>query len=475
VESRQNALARIHTPFDDMIPQVDEPSAKFYLDAMRIYLALSAGTISFEEGIQAVDDLKKNPEYNRSPTDPTQMPINEYYKGKILDNLKTLKKFNLLTRDSIRSAYSFVFISQNIPIAELDFNVLRHLTDSPRDSIANIARTLNIAPRTVTRSLDRLKAQHMLRSYAYLDNTPWGINTLMVFFTPREGVEWTEIEDNLLLYPYLKTMLKTAMTDLGYLSFIVPGYLTNMSVLTKSIHELSNSVFDYVSIHEEIAVGSERNLSLYSNGQWKFPEAVRLLLEDESLPLPDTHPRILPCTGFKKGFSDIEYKIGLANKAISRATPSQMASTLQNNGVEVDTKEVTVVLKKLYGKGLMIPYLIFSLGLSSDFCFEIVCNSTWRDRISAILPLLPYVVSYMSPKGIVVWTSVPGSQQVEYYQMFRGLEDHPGVQSVKSIMTISTKGSRDISDMLGAWRYTRNGYTVPSEELDLASFLSEFI
>lgn len=475
MEFRQNVLARIHTPFDDIIPQVDEPSARFYLDAMRIYLALSTGTITFEEGIQAVEDLKKNPEYTRSPTNPTQMPINEYYKSKILDNLKTLKKFNLLTRDSIRSAYSFVFVSQSVPIAELDFSVLRHLTDSPRDSIANIARTLNIAPRTVTRSLDRLKERHLLRSYAYLDNTPWGVNTLMVFFTPRDGIEWTEIEDKLLLFPYLKTMLKTTMTDLGYLSFIVPGYLTNVEVLTNSIKVLSKSVFEYVSIHEEIAVSSERNLSLYRDGQWKFPEAAKLLLEDASLQLPDTCPQILPCAGIKKGLSDIEYRIGLANKLISRATPSEMVSTLLNSGVEVETKRVTTTLKKLYEKGLMMPYLIFSLGLSSDFCFEIVCNSAWRNRISAILPLLPYTVSYLSQRGIVVWASVPGSQQVEYYQMFRGLEDHPGVQSVKSIMTINTKGSRNISDMLGAWRYTRKGYTVPSEELNLASFLSEFI
>ena len=473
VESRSSSLARIHTPFDDMIPEVNEPSARFYLDAMRIYLALSTGTISFEEGIEAAKDLKKNPEFARSPTNPIHMPINEYYKSKIIDNLKTLKKFNLLTRDSIRSAYSFVFVSQVVPINDLDLSVLGHLAQWPRDSITAIAGALHIVPRTVTRSIGRLKERHMLRSHAHLDNTPWGINTTIVFFTPCEDIEWEEIEDRLLYYPYLKAILKTAMTDLGYVSFIVPGYMKNHQTLANSIKSLSGSVFDYVSIHEEIAVGANRNLSLYKDGQWLFPESAKLLLEDESHTLPEANSRMLPCAGFNKSLTPIDYRIGLAGKFGSRATPSELVSALTDQGVEVDVKRVSVTLKKLYDKGLMKPYLVYALGLSSDFCFEIVCNTEWRDRIAAILPLLPYTMFFMSSRGIIVWASVPGSQQVEYYQMFRLLEDHPGVKSVKSIMTITMKGSRLISDLIGSWRYTKNGYTAPSEDFNLASFLSE--
>ena len=58
----------IQTPFDDMIPKVDEPSAQFYLDAMRIYLGLSSGTLSYEDALDAAEKLKNNPEYNRSPS-----------------------------------------------------------------------------------------------------------------------------------------------------------------------------------------------------------------------------------------------------------------------------------------------------------------------------------------------------------------------------------------------------------------------
>lgn len=473
--STSSILTRIHTPFDSMIPEVEEPSARFYIDAMRIYLALSSHTISFEEGIQAVEDLKKNPEYVRSPTDPTQMPINEFYTNKIVENLKTLKKFNLVNRDSVRSAYSFVFISQSVPIQELDLHMLQYLIEFPRKSITHIAKALGIAPRTVTRSLDRLGDRHLTRPHAHLDNTPWGVNTMMLFFTPREDIEWGEIEERFLFFPYVKTILKTTMTDLGYVSFIVPGYRENNRVLANSIKSLSASLFDYVSMHEQTAVGANRNLSLYKDGQWRFPEAAKLLLEDESIPISTKNRNILSCNGFNKALTPIDYRIGLVGKSASRTTPSKLVSVLANQGIQVDAKRVTTTLKKLYEKGLMMPYMVFDLGLNSDFCFEIVCNSEWRDRIADIVPLLPYTMSFLSPRGIVVWASVPGPQQVEYYQMFRALEEHSGVKSVRSIMTIVMKGSRLISDLVGLWRFTKNGYTVPPEELNLASFLSEFL
>lgn len=468
-------LARIQTPFDDDIPKVEEPSARFYLDAMRIYLALSSGTINFDDAIQAVELLKKNPESARSPIDPTQMPINQYYTNKMLDNLKTLKKFNLVTRDSIRSAYSFVFIPQDVTISEIDFQVLGRMIDSPRESMTNLASNLDIAPRTVARSIDRLKERHMLRDRAFLDNTPWGINTLIAFFTPREEVDWQSIEDALLTYPYLKTILKTTVSDLGYLSFIVPGYKKNFHILQRSLLNLSKSLFNYLSVHTQTSMGADRNLSLYKNGQWKFPESVRLVFEDKTLPNPQTNPRILKCVEKSFGFGKMDYRIALACKQSARATPSELTAALLRQRVEVDSKRITATTRKLYEKSLILPYIVFSLGLSSDFCFEVICNEFWQKRIESVLPLLPYTISSFSSRGVIIWASVPGNQQVEFYQLFRSLEEHSGVESVRSIMTITMKGSRLISDLSDTWNFTKDGYTVPEEEFDLEVFLEDYL
>ena len=55
------------TPFDDLIPKLDDSQAQFYLDAIRIYLGLCEGTVSMETALRAVDQLKMNSEYTAYP------------------------------------------------------------------------------------------------------------------------------------------------------------------------------------------------------------------------------------------------------------------------------------------------------------------------------------------------------------------------------------------------------------------------
>ena len=473
LESSSRLLALIQTPFDDILPTVEDPSAQFYLDTMRIYLALSSGTISYEKALDAVELLKKNPEFARSPTNPTRIPINKYFTNRVIDNLRTLRKFNLVTKDSIKSACSFAFLVQDNPINQVDFSTLSVLVDQPRSSFAQIAKATNLSPRTVSRSIKRLTERHTTRYRALLDYSAWGVNTIIVFFTPREEIDWQFVEDELTAYPLLKTMLKTSVTELGYISVNIPGNKYNVNAFLDSINVLSKSIFDYVSIHRQIASSVERNISLYKKNNWMFPEEVKLLFEDSELPVPDIPRRTLYWRGFQSGFTEADFIIASVAKLNARASPADVAEALKRRNLDVDSKRVAATLRKLIDRDIMMPYVGFALGLTSDFCFEIVCNSDWTNRIQSILPLFPHVTSFVSPRGVILWPSVPGAHQVEYYQMLRSLEEHSGVSSVQSIMTIAQKGSRSILDLAETWKYTRNGFTVPTESIDLTSYLSD--
>ncbi len=473
LDSSTGLLAKIQTPFDDMLPSVEEPSARFYLDSMRIYLALGAGTLSFEDALQAVEVLKENPEFARFPADPTQISINPYFTKKVLENLKTLKKFNLATRDSIRSAFSFAFLVNDVPLNKVDLDTLSVLVSNPRASLTNIGNVLSLAPRTISRSIDRLEERHTVRFRALMDYTAWGINTVLVFFTPKEGIDWQYVEDEIITFPFIKTLLKTTMSNLGYFSIIIPGGNTNLKSFTDSVKLLSKDVFDYVSLHHEIATGYDRNLSLYAHEKWTFPNAAKIVLEDHEIILPKTNSDYISCIGPQKGLSRLEFEIASIAKLSSRATPSDIALSLSHRNLDVDPKKVTSTIRKMYERGIMKPYVVFSLGLSSDFCFEIVCNQEWRERIKSVLPLLPYTIFFESPRGLIVWASVPGVQQVEYYQMFRNLEEKVGIRSVNSIMTIEQVGSRSILDLVSNWKYTKTGFTVPTNELDITQYISD--
>lgn len=448
-----------------------DPSVQFYLDAMRIYLGLCAGSISMEEALQAVNHLKTNPEYVTYPTNPTIFPIKESFKNKVLENLKTLSKFNLLTRDSVRSAYTFAFLMEEAPITKTDLDVLKLLAINPTTSLVNAAETLNMAPRTVSRALDRLHERHLVRYSSILDYTAFNIQSAMLFFTLREDVDWGEVEQGFSEYGFTKSLLKTTMTDLGYASFMIPNRERNVPMFHDSIRAISKIYFDYSSLHYQIGSGVRSNLSLFKNGHWKLAQVVETPFEDTSEDI-NKLPVLLMCKGPQLEFGETELAVGSQLQIDVRAPPSKISRNLALQGWDIDPRKVSQIIHKLNNRSLILPYVIvYGLGLSSNFCFEIVCNESWRDRILSTIVTFPWTMYYLSARGIIVWTSVPASHQVEYYQVFRALQQMSGVDMVQPIMTISQSGSRSTIDLTRNWKYKEGFWSVKPEEVDLRKYL----
>lgn len=462
----------IVTPYDDLFPQVDEPSVKFYLDAMRIYLGMCAGSISMDEAVKAVDKLKTNPEYVAYPTNPTFVPISEVFKNKVLENLKTLSKFNLLTRDSVRSAYTFAFLIEEVPITRTDFDVLKILTVNPTISLVKASETLQMAPRTIARALDRIRDRHFIRFSAILDYSAFNIQSAMLFFTLQEGVDWDEVEQSFSEYDFTKSLLKTTMTDLGYVSFMIPNRERNLPVFHDSVRAISKTYFDYSSLHYQIGSGVKSNLSLYDKGHWNLARVVESPFEETAQDI-EKLPIVLMCKGLQAEFGQTELAVGTQLQLNVRAPPSLISKNLSVQGWNINARRVSQVIHKLYNRSLILPYTVLaSLGLTSNFCFEIVCNDSWRDRILSTIVTFPWTMYYLSARGLIVWTSVPPNHQVEYYQVFRALQQMSGVDIVQPIMTISQRGSRSTIDLTRNWNYENGVWSVNPQEVDLRRYFA---
>jgi DNA-binding Lrp family transcriptional regulator len=461
--------SQIHTPFDELIPRSDEPGAQYYLDAMRIYLALCAGSITIEAALQAVDVLRENPEYATFPTNPARVPINNSYKTKILENLKTLKKFNLITRDSVRSAYNFAFLLEDRPLTKTDQEALHLFSVEPLISLVDAATRLELTPRTVARALDRLKERHSLRFTALVDFTAFNLQSAMVFFTLKEGADWSQLEQGLARYPFTKSILKTTMTDLGYVSFLIPNFDRNRNPLSSSLREVSNEFFEYASPHYQLAVGAVSNLDLYQSGGWRLPEYFPGTIRGrDSL----ENPPNLVCHGVDPEMTKNDLAVATHLQIDSRAPPSKITVDLTVRGIDMDVRRVAQSEKKIRDHDLLLPYTLFGgIGLSSNFCFEIVCNDEWKSRITRIVSQFPWSMYYTSNRGVIVWTMSPGCHQVEYYQMFRSLEQNPGVELVHPIMTIAQSGSRSLLDLTKDYSYVDGQWSVEKEDVDLAEYV----
>lgn len=453
-----------------MIPLVPEPSARFYIDMMRVYLGLYEGVLSVDDAVQAADILKENPEYAKFPVDPTVIPLTEEFKDKILSNLQTLKKFNLFTRDSIRSAFTFALLTPETVVNRTDLQMLLVLEANPLSTLVDAASIIGATPRTAARSIERLERNHFLRVGAIMDMTAFGAHPYILFFTLADGVDWETVEEGLTIFPFTKNILKTTTTELGYASFLIPGPADSLELFTEHIRDISPILFDYSSLHIQEASGADTNLSLFQANQWVLSDAM-LRIEDEKIPpRRDRTIRLLRCKEWQDGLTPNDFVVISEYSKALRDPPRVLRERLHMEGWDIDGKQITQSIHKSHDRGLILPFLSFrGLGLSTNFCFEIVCDVHIRYRILEAIVHLPSVIYFLSSRGIIVWTQVPSHQQVEYYRMFRSLEHLDEVHSVQPIMTIMLKGSRSELDFVRLWKFGPRGWTVDPELLDLAS------
>ena len=459
------------TPFDDLIPKLDDSQAQFYLDAIRIYLGLCEGTVSMETALRAVDQLKLNSEYTAYPTNPTIIPINQRYKTKMLENLKTLHKFNLFTKSSIKSAYNFAFLVEEAPINESDLSVLSVLSKNPTISLVEAADILSVTPRTIARALDRLRERNQLRVSAMADSSAFNLQSVMLFFTLQEGLDWDPIERGFAQYPFTKSILKTTMTDVGYVTFLIPNIDDNIQEFNKAITQVSSTIFDYKSMHYQTSAGATCNVHLFSNNVWKLPDHLEDMLKEDKELDPEKAPPILNCSGVKPELKIDDYLVASQIQLDARSSPSKISEHLAIKGYDYDAKTVSSIIRRIQTRNILLPYLVFAIPkLSSNFCFEITCNSTTKPRILETIRKFPWVIYYLSSRGIIVWTMCPGDHQVEYYQLFRALEKKPGVHLVNPIMTIAQRGSKSTLDLTRNFTYQKGKWLVPPEELDIRPY-----
>ncbi|MGY5880936.1 MAG: hypothetical protein RTV31_11835 [Candidatus Thorarchaeota archaeon] len=459
------------TPYDDLIPTLEDSEAQFYLDAIRIYLGLCEGTISIETALKAVNLLKDNPEYTAYPTNPTVISINPRYKMKMLDNLRTLNKFNLFTKSSIKSAYNFAFLIEEYTVTSADLSVLSVLAKEPDISLVNASKLLNVTPRTIARSLDRLTEVNHLRVTSFIDFTAFNLQSAMMFFTVQEGLDWESIERGFSMYPFTKSILKTTMTDVGYVTFLFPNYEVNKQIFHKSIKRVARTIFDYTSLHYQEGSGAISNIELYDNDSWNLPLHLEDMLDDNNEPNTENFPPILHCSGNKSELKYDDYIVASHIQSRVRDAPSKISESLRLQGHDYDSKIVSMVSRKLQKRNLILPYLVFAIpGLTSNFCFEVACNKEVRSRIIETIGRFPWTIYYLSTRGIIVWTMTPGDHQVEYYQLFRALEGKPGVHSVNPIMTISYRGSKSMTDLTRNLTYENGKWSVTPEDIEMDSY-----
>jgi hypothetical protein len=390
--------------------------------------------------------------------------------NKLVTNLKTLEKYNLFSADSVRSACAFAFVAEEAPLSEKDYMILQYFSEHPLATYLEVAEGTGIVSQTASAGLLRLKNRNGIRIAGIMDPSAFGIQRYTVFFTLRDNADWSNVEDSLASFPFIKSILKTITSDIGYLVFAIPGYEKNSRIFERSLQSLKGTVFDYLSIHRETWSGANTNLSLLQDRVWFFPEQlISDLDKKESSPLV---PKcLIQCNGPVKSFTQNDFLIATELVLDARLQAVDIDRRLTRQGYELGRNLINRSIKRLLESNIVSPHVrLMGVGLSANICIEIICNESIINEIASAYCHAPSLYFFASPRGIILWLMVPSSQQVQYIQLLQLLEEKQGVKSIRPILTIQQKGSRGILDLVSSCKYREDGWWAPKQEVDISRY-----
>ncbi len=460
------------TPYDHLMPVIEDPAGQFYIKAMLVYLAMCDGIITPSEASEITARLKRHPEFTKVPIDPSCLPISSVIKNRLLENLETLQRYNLTTLDALRSAFSFAFVITDAPINEIDLKVLKYFAKNPTATFTQAASVLEMGPRGISHAIDRLRSRQLLRFSSLLDTSAFGINSFMLFFKLSPGVRWEQVESGLADFPFTKGLLRTTVGTAGYASFLFPGGRSRIKAFSRSIDRLRGTIFSEATLHGQVGMSRDTNLDLLNDGTWSFPSDLELLPDpDEAVP-PISSPPVLWCIGPNQALTPFDFTIASLLRVNYRQNITELTEQLRTMGFRADTSMVAFSLRKIQQTGVTLPFLAFGgIGLSTNFCFEIICNKQWRDRILSFTSLLPTSITYISDAGLIVWVGTPSNHQAEYYKIFHSLELLDGVDIVNPILAVGPSGSRNMADIGRYWSSSLEHWSVDPALLDLSQYI----
>ncbi len=461
----------IATSYDHILPPAVEPAAQYYLRVIRIYLGLCTGTVSLDDAISHVESLKEHPEFTKRPTDPTILPLSDTVKARLLDNLQTLSKYNLCNADAIQSAYNFAFLQDNNPLNTIDSSILQYLVKQPLAPVSAIATAVGVTPRTVLLSLRRLRERNGVRFTSIVDTGVFGLESVILFFRLQDGVDPAVIESGLARFPLTKSLLINRETRHGYVGLLFPASPYAHNILRTSVRRLVGPVFKRCTLHDQVATGAYASVRLLENGVWRFPDEVSDI-NAVFAPYSDEVPLLYPAR-HDPSFTRLDYAIAAQFRLSIRESAPSIAQNLSAKGFSVTPSRVYQTIRRLKRRHLILPHVLLGgLNLSTNFCFEILCDSAKRQQILSLIPFVPSAMYYLSSRGIILWIHVPSTYQVEYFQLFKSLETLDGVQSVNALVTLTPPGSRSMLDLEKNWKYSPQGWYVDPEQLNLFKWLS---
>ncbi len=473
-KARTKILAGVTTPYDALL-ESDSSRLQYYLDLIKIRIALSSGTIQLSEAYAAVKLIEDDPEF---VVGNTFGPIPETWTPEMIEHLieyiRLLQKSKIIEASKVYAAIIDTLKSKNPVKPPSGFleSVFSYFIHNPLASYSQAGKDLQCHRSTVKSGFEKVNKLHRIMALGLLNGCAFGIKGFTLFFELSEGVEWETIRDPLLSFPFTKTLHRVPTSPFGFVSFAIPGSKRNTVSFRSSLEKVSRKFFDYASIHEPRGLARIVNPGLLKDGEWRLPEC---LVSGEIRGPKEYKPAIssIDCSGYLGELTIDDFITSEIVAYHLRNSNTELAKIMKSRGYDVRANQIAYRVQKLMRLGVMSPWLWFSgVGLHYNFTIEIVSNSEARQKIFEAVSGFPEVFTTPTDRGAMIWLDIPKYHLKNYYDFLSTLSKIPGIERLKPILAVNRSGGKNYIDMYEKLDFGSDGFCSSSSDVNLNDYIT---
>ena len=472
-KTRTKILSGVETPYDELLVS-ENPRVQYYLDLIKIRIALSAGSIPLSDAYTAVKLIEDDPEF---VVGNTFGPLPEIWTpemiSKLITNIRILQKSRVIEASNAYSAIIHTLKSASPQVAPEGFleKVFSYFVYNPLASFTQAGQDLQCHRSTAKSGFDKVNKKWRIMALSLLNGCHFGIKGFTLFFEMQDQTEWESIRDPLLSYPFVKTLHRGVTSPFGFVSFALPGSKRNEVRFRSSIARVAKRYFDYSSLHLSQGLTRIVNPGLIKDGGWELPEC---LISGEIRGPVKSKPAIssIGCPGYLDELTKDDF---ITSEIVSyhlRKSNSELAEIMRSRGYNVNSNQIGYRIQKMMQLGVMNPWLWFSgVGLHYSFTIEIVSNHEARQRIFEAVSGFPEVFTTPTDRGAIIWLDIPKYHLKNYYDYLSLLLKIPGVERIRPILALERSGGKNYIDIYENLEFGTDGFCSTSSDMDINDYV----
>jgi len=472
-KTRKRVLSGVMTPYDEFL-ESKNPRVQYYLDLIKIRIALSAGSIQLSDAYAAIKLLEDDPEF---VVGNTFGPMPEIWTQEMIErlvaNIKLLQKSKVIEAGNAYAAIIDTLKAASPTVAPSGFlaKVFSYFIRNPLASFSQAGHDLGCHRSTVKSGFESLNKQWRIMALSLLNGCPFGIKGFTLFFEMRDQEEWNLIRDPLLRFPFTKTLHRGITSPFGFVSFCIPGSKRNQINFRASLEKIAKRYFEYSSLHIPLNLGRIVNPDLIKDGGWELPEC---LVSGEIRGPVKNKPAMnsIACSSYIDELTKDDFITAEIVSYHLRSSNTELAKIMKSRGYDAKPSQISYRIQKMMKLGVMSPWLWYSgAGLHYNFAIELVSDQKARQRIFEAVSGFPEVFTTATEQGAMIWVDIPKYHLKEYYEYLAKLSSLPGVERLRPILALERSGGKNYIDIYADLDFGDDGFENASNDMDINSYL----